>query len=471
MNYGYHNASAIPQTQPVRSRTISQYFLAAISVILTLSVMLSAFGRDGGLWGWFPSSKSEAPKTETVPFAAETTQARSGVKQVAMNNYLCDYYRGVEEDYRPDEEYWAPFVVAALYDDGTVRVSCKEDYQEYYTSVAQWTEIEKIWVRGVNVIGLTKDGRVCTAGSADGYDTSELTDVADLAVEGNGLYAIRQDGSVAAVPLEGASLDDTVAQWTDVRKMLPLSENYTSWGYVMLRNDGTVAFSGVQAEYDSDNPICSLTDVRDILIVNYSPMAIREDGSVVYFGDEDPEADARLSGIVQAVEACDGRLFGITADGELKISTDMDWYDDGSYDDGWYTPAEAYRFTGVRDILDHDEMRTGDVLLLYEDGTVFSPTAILNDAVKDWTDVQKIAWYEEANVHRIYALRNDGTVIMAETPIGSYRYTVYENYGDWVLEDLYVARTSGCIGVCQDGSFVGDLAFETLDLTKLCKAA
>ena len=69
----------------------------------------------------------------------------------------------------------------------------------------------------------------------------------------------------------------------------------------------------------------------------------------------------------------------------------------------------------------------------------------------------------------LYALRKDGSVIAVESRAAFFEPepAVYENYKGWILEDMYVEPFSGCIGVCPDGSLVGDYVFEALDFAQI----
>jgi hypothetical protein len=157
----------------------------------------------------------------------------------------------------------------------------------------------------------------------------------------------------------------------------------------------------------------------------------------------------------------------MTEKGDLKLGGNLEMFSAEIMDGQWYTEIEKYRFSGVRDILDTDGMRGSAIVLLYEDGTVFSPCALLNHAIQDWTDIEKIAWYEDYETATLYGLRKDGSVIALESDFGFYESTVYENYKGWTLDDIHVKRFSGCIGICPDGSLVGDHVFERLDFSQM----
>jgi len=374
-----------------------------------------------------------------------TAQAAVGVTQVLAPDFLSPYYFGTPED---NAQYWERVVVSVLYEDGTVGVACKEEYRSHYAQVSKWRNIKEIW-GDVEIWGLREDGTVVTTAQTD---VSHLKNVQDF-VDG---YARMADGSMEAL---SGGLPLPVDH---VKKIVAVNPTYPEWGHRILCEDGTVYF--VQEFWSEHNPEIIAHAFPDWgRIQDIDRIAAYGADGTVYLHDE---LEAQLHGCVKLVESGD-LVYGMTADGELKIGGNPERFTPEIMDGQWYTEMEKYRFTGVKDILDHSDMRSGEVVILYEDGTVFSPCAPLNNLIRDWTDIETVAWYEDYDTITLYGLRKDGSVLALESVFGFFDATIYEQYRGWVLEDLYVKRFSGCIGVCPDGTLVGDHAFAGLDYSQM----
>ena len=371
--------------------------------------------------------------------ATSPRQEKSPVRQVVMNDYLSPYYRS------PDD--LAPFAVAALYEDGTVKVACHADDQALYASAASWKNIQKIWMRNTTLFGLDADGRLHTTGS---YDIQNLTGVTDLLFLDGAIYAVQKDGTT--VPVSGTEgITPSVIPEKTVIKALPFSDIY-DWGSLILYRDGTIASTDT---FGYMGQLEGLGNVRDIFVFSQTPAAVLKDGTLML--PEGPVPD--LTGAVKLVSAYSGMLFAVTGEGEVKYSSKVN-----------PMIADALASmpgTGALDIPDMEGMRASHAVILYEDGTVFSPTPTLNEVVKGWRDIVQLNWYEDYDYMVLYGLRRDGTVIAAAMGFDCDWAEVTGNYRGWKLQSLHVVPFSGAIGITVDGNVVGDYAFEYVDLSEL----
>lgn len=371
--------------------------------------------------------------------ATSPRQEKSPVCQIVMNDYLSPYYRS------PDD--LAPFAVAALYEDGTVRVACQEDDRALYAPASSWKNIWKIWLRSTTLFGLDAAGKLHTTGS---LDTQHLTDVADLLFLDGTIYAVGKDGTTVPVSgAEGTAL--SAIQGKTVIKALPFSDIY-DWGSLILFSDGSIASSN---SFGYMGHLENLQDVQDIFVFNQTPAAVQKDGTVLLPEGPNPA----LTGAAVIRSAYSSMLFAVTRDGSVTFS-------------GQPSPMiadllTAMPKTGALDIADMDGMRADHAAILYANGTVYSPTPALNEVVKNWKDIVQLNWYEDYDFMVLYGLRKDGTVIAATMDFGCDQAKVTGNYRGWELQSLHVMPFSGAIGITVDGNVVGDYAFEYVDLSGL----
>ena len=289
--------------------------------------------------------------------ATSPRQEESPVCQVVMNDYLSPYYRS------PDD--LAPFAVAALYEDGSVRVACQEEDRALYAPAASWKNIRKIWLRGTTLFGLDADGKLHTTGS---LDTQHLTDVADLLFLDGTIYAVGKDGTTVPVSgAEGTAL--SVIQGKTVIKALPFSDIY-DWGSLILFSDGSIASTNA---FGYMGHLENLQDVQDIFVFNQTPAAVQKDGTVLLPEGPNPA----LTGAAVIRSAYSSMLFAVTRDGSVAFS-------------GQPSPIiadllTAMPKTGALDIPDMDGMRADHVVILYDNGTVYSPTpeSVSNSSYSD----------------------------------------------------------------------------------------
>ena len=370
------------------------------------------------------------------------TEADSPVHQVAMNDYLSPYYRS------PDDP--APYAVAALYEDGTVRVACHENDRAMYASVASWKNIRKIWMRNTTIFGLDAAGKLHTTGN---FETRNLTGVTDLLFADSGVFALLEDGTVRCISPSGLGetpIPDAL-QGKPVVKVLPYSNVY-DWGSLILYRNGTIASTDT---FGYMRQLEGLGNVRDIFVFRQTPAAVQEDGTLMLPDGPDPN----LTGAVKLVSAYSGMLFAVTGEGEVKYS--------GKVNPMIADTLASMPKTGALDIADMDGMRADHVVILYDNGTVYSPTPALNEVVKNWKDIVQLNWYEDYDFMVLYGLRKDGTVIAATMDFGCNGAEVTEHYKGWKLNSLHVKPFSGAIGITVDGNVVGDYAFEYVDLSGL----
>lgn len=352
--------------------------------------------------------------------------------------------------------------VAALYNDGTVRVS---ENSPFVGVVSQWQDVQRIYynrtidgsggeIRDYPVLtALTRDGSVLrTDGSL-----SHWKNVKELHFPWQGIVGVTNDGRILA---EGDWDNISVLTGlTDVEYLL--TSNYSRvWG--CLKKDGTVVFisdSSYVEIYDSH-----WRNVKELRETDHGYYAIMKDGTL------EGQSDDLYVGFKDAAKVVDMEdwLFGISADGRLLTQSGGNIYTNGGdmrvdvpgmtcY--GEEIPID--RFDRVKDIVPF-----AGLVLLQEDGTVEFLGAYPQWDFSRWQDIEKVyGVYDKEWIKRsLYGIREDGSVIVNQYDGSTGQCMVTDHYRGWKLSDLYYVD-GGVIGLTIDGKLVGDGIYENVDFS------
>lgn len=353
--------------------------------------------------------------------------------------------------------------VAAVYTDGTVKVSGNSDFSD---EVREWCHVSRIyyskksqtgsdgkmyWV--ASLFGLTEDGSVL---ATDG-SLSDWRNVKELYFPWQGVVGVCQDGRVLA---EGCWEDPSFLTGLTNVDTLVYSSIQDIWG--CLRKDGTVSFHGEYMEPD----VTQLSHVRELRDSGHMFYVIQEDGTV----SDGMEAD--YSGLRNAVKVVhyNDWLFGISADGRLLTHNGGNIYTNagGMVVDA---PGSIY-FSGEVDVRQFDQVADivaiFGLILLNKDGTV---TAIGDEPhwdLSDWSGIKMVygASDSEWETCTLYGIRQDGSVITARHNWDQNTQTDTDHYKGWKLQKLYTS-VGGVVGLTMDGTLVGDGIYENLDFSVL----
>ncbi len=345
--------------------------------------------------------------------------------------------------------------VAVLYTDGTVGIAGNDALAG---ETAAWKHVAQLYYgtdEGTLAARMT-DG---TAASTE-YDLSGWQNVKELYAGYDGLAGLTQDGRILTA---GSWKYGDPSGWTDIRTFYE-SEPFG------IRNDGSV-ICPEDSYYDI---VLSWQNVRE-LYTGEPLLALLEDGSVV---SSYPYGKAEnLQGAVKLLNA--SLPFGLSADGRLlALTAEDDWvYNNGDYftlekrensEDYPNIYIEDARYRNIRDIFYH----WGLIMLKY-DGTVDTVNVGYYWDLSSWASIEELtmAYIGDWGDLRIYGVKNDGSVIVAD---GQYQQTsvTMENYLGWRVLKLFSGSDapwymSGVVGITPEGTLVGDGDYAGTDLSVL----
>lgn len=353
--------------------------------------------------------------------------------------------------------------VAVLYTDGTVGVAGNE---ELAGTVSAWKNVVQLYLG-------TEEGTL-VARRADGtavsteYDLSEWHNVKELYVCWQGIAGLTERGEIVAVgPWEYSNPDG----WTGIRDF------WISDGDCFgLKEDGTVICEE-QSYYEK---VLSWKNVQQLY---FTPgiIAILEDGGVAANFSGDYEL-GNLRGAVKFIDS--GWPFALSADGRLLALTAEDhWvYNNGDYFTNLSREnVEEYpniyihdaRFQNIKDIWEHNAL----VMLKY-DGTVDTVNVDHYWDLSGWKEIEKIVTTDAEDhgcgpVRRIYGVRKDGSVIVAESEYNEESITM-DNYLGWRVLALFKGQNErfgleSVVGITPEGTLVGDGYYADTDFSVLLR--
>lgn len=345
--------------------------------------------------------------------------------------------------------------VAALYTDGTVKVSGNAYLSK---EVSDWSKISKLYYcrysdtcNGPALAGVTGNGTVLITGGVP----SDWSNVKELYFPWQGIVAVTNDGNVLA---EGSWEDDTfLTELSNVDSLANVGEEWAC-----LKKDGNVEFLD---EYGySDGYGIRWTNVREIRASDHGFYALKKDGTVE---GSFAESMRGLDGAVKVVDFEDW-LFGISADGRLLTESGGNIYTNIG-DMVVDVPGLPYYGEEV-DIHQFDQ--TADVIafrglvLLNEDGTATAIGEYPHWNLESWYNIEKVCGTSDVGWENdtLYGVRQDGSVITVTYSWDRDTQTVTDRYRGWKLQDIYPG-SYGVVGLSQDGKLVGDGIYENVDFS------
>ena len=169
---------------------------------------------------------------------------------------------------------------AGLREDGSIVFVGEDQYDRGWEHAMQWTDIERLEIRGKWIFGWRNDGTIVTTGGFDLYSWVGVTDIV-YSWEADFIAGLRADGTVSIAFGQEAEIDRKfleVTNWRNIRQLI-----YDSYAVelVGLQTDGTVVATGIPSFWEEkwmasrNNPFVELVYTYACLI------GIRADGSVV----------------------------------------------------------------------------------------------------------------------------------------------------------------------------------------------
>lgn len=350
--------------------------------------------------------------------------------------------------------------VAVLYTDGTVGVAGNDMLA---AKVSSWKNVIQLY--------LGTDQRHLVAKMADGtavsteYDLSGWYNLKEMYICWEGIAGLTEDGQIVTVGEWNSGNPDG---WTEIR-------DFFLGGFACLgiKNDGSI----VCTEESFYKEICSLKNVRQLIFSN-GTYAILEDGRIVSDSYDESELEA-LQGAVKFM-GDGGWLFGLSADGCLLARTGDGWvYNNGDYFTNMQRGNEEenpnihlgdIRFQNIKDIFYQNAL-----IMLKYDGTVDTINVDYYWDLSTWGNVEKVttAYADESGNPRIYGIRGDGSVIVADAGYQQKSISM-ENYLGWRVLDLYSGQNmlwsqAGVVGITPEGTLVGDGDYADTDFSTLIR--
>ena len=339
--------------------------------------------------------------------------------------------------------------VAALYTDGTVRVSGNDALAE---TVSTWNKVTALYdtiyselCDGPLLAGITESGEVLTtAGPIPGF-----INVKELHFHWRGIVGVTHGGKVLT---HGNWENDTFfSSLTDVESLANMGDE---WG--CLQKDGSVVFN-----YDMSAYGVVWTNVKELRASGHGFYAIMNDGTVA------SQFELSCSGLTGAAKVVDFEdwLFGISPDGKLLTQSGGSIYTntgDMRIDEPglpyYGEEIDIRRYQQVADIIPFRGL-----ILLNKDGTAEHIGANPCWDLSAWNHVRKVCGGSSGEgFTNLYSIQQDGSVILNQ-----YNWvdqTVTTNYRGWILKDIY-AGNNGVVGLTTEGTLVGDGRYANVDFS------
>lgn len=168
------------------------------------------------------------------------------------------------------------YSTAAILSDGTVISTGEEDAG--HEDVLQWENIRYVHAEGQGIYAIAEDGSLIRSGkdtnTTDAWDLTEFTDLVCVQQGTKTLYGLRSDGTVVATG-ENAGL---VRGWKDVVQLSVAGDKDIILG---LKADGTVLAAGRESILGA----AQWTDIVQLSAGRYHAVGLKSDGTVVVVGN------------------------------------------------------------------------------------------------------------------------------------------------------------------------------------------
>ncbi len=159
-----------------------------------------------------------------------------------------------------------------------------EEAEKLLTEVEKWEDIVSFAAGSMYVVGVKSDGTVVAVDTNGNVkNTDELTNIKTIYASTKVPIGITKDGNVVTINASD-KMERELDSWENVVKL-----EFGSWRpLVALHSDGTVS-----AYCKEEEPfyVGGWTDIVDIAAHEALIIGIKNDGTIVYYGDEDINLD------------------------------------------------------------------------------------------------------------------------------------------------------------------------------------
>lgn len=342
---------------------------------------------------------------------------------------------------------------AGLRSDGRVLFTGEDRYDRGWEKTEQWSDIEKLELRGHWIFGYKKDGTIVTTGD---FDLSSWIDVVSIVCSYDFVAGLHVDGTVSIAPKKGAEIEQKyldAASWRHVKQLI-LTINGNE--LVGLHTDGTVVATDPSVlSWLGAEPVVRLVDTM------FGLSGIKADGTAYGF-DDDEFYD------IESISAnfIDHLVYGLRHNGTVALAESIDFYGRGDVGE-W--DQEIRSWNNIKKLYFYEEIPLG----LRNDGTV---AAVSNFTKDDYGDWDFSSWTDVSDVfldnYCVIGLKSNGSLYVTGGYLGTKDYL--DEVAKWTdickislsLGDYYSSDGGHIIGIKKDGTLVaaGDNTFGQCDI-------
>lgn len=311
------NVSPFPAKvkRPINSKLI---ILSSVGIIVLLCILLPTI--------IIPSIQYS--KAVTLLEEGSYTEAKLILYGLGDFKDAKDYLNRLDEVY-PDN------ITAVLYNNSTLCL--KNDGTVLTTggsntfgelNVSDWTDIIEITCGLRHTVGLKTDGTVIATGNNDfgQCDVSSWSEIVQINAFFNDTIGLKSDGTVVATGKNSAQ-ELNVGDWTNIVKVCQ-GDDFACG----LKKDGTVVVAGDTEGSQYNQAISEITSLKNVIDIScgvFDILALKSDGTVELFGEEnirkyDTEI-AKWKNIVKVYSGIGG-YFGLKKDGSVVCVSDFNKY-------------------------------------------------------------------------------------------------------------------------------------------------
>ena len=395
------------------------------------------FVTDDGALGWNGKSYFRLSDDHFRSAQGKVTEAKDRIIDVI-----------VEEEY-----------TAGLRADGSVFFTGRDRYDQGWERAREWTDIERLEIRGKWIFGWRNDGTIVTTGD---FDLHSWVGVADIVYcwESDFIAGLRADGTVSIAFEKEAEIDREYLEVTNWRNIKQLVYDSYTGQLVGLRTDGTVVATGISSFWEEkwmesrDNPIIELVYAYACLI------GIKADGTVVGLDANE------FYNIESVIAYSDGYVYayGIRKDGTVAIM--HPYYID-------YKPemSALREIKGWHDIKKLTYYYEGFPVGLREDGTVAVVHTCWSEEGGEFGEWDVSSWSGVKDIYCgadcLIGLKADGSLLVTGGQFGTREYlSELESWKD--ISDIYISDDH-IVGLKRDGALcaAGDNTYGQCNMTSV----
>ena len=206
--------------------------------------------------------------------------------------------------------------------DGTVLYTGNDAWGNCKAS--KWKDIVSVYTSAYHTVGLRKDGTVVATGEKDSgqCNVQDWKDIKYISGRWKATFGINSDGEVLIAGIADGSYD--IRRWKDTVSLC-------YGGGVGLKSNGKLNIISSEEEKDMASVVEKWSDIVDVISHDYRCIiGLKRDGSVVWWADEENEAESVMKNLenlsswrdIIAIEDVGYYVIGFKSDGTLVAYND-----------------------------------------------------------------------------------------------------------------------------------------------------